>query len=139
MYRARWFGGEWEDFDYAVPIEWAPCNLGGTRPYFLCPAIKLGHPCRRRVTKLLGGRIFACRQCHDLTYSSQSEDELGRAYRRREKLKLKITHPENPELIRRPQGMWKRTYHRHLEAYWQAEQEADDLFAVITAKKFGLF
>ena len=45
---------------------YTPCN-GGTRRWLLCPA------CFRRVGKLyrpLNEVLFACRQCHQLTYRS---------------------------------------------------------------------
>lgn len=62
-YRARQFGGEWQDMDYPARLERTPCNYGGVRVWFRCPVIG----CGRRTAVLYGGRIFACRQCHRLS------------------------------------------------------------------------
>jgi hypothetical protein len=53
-------------------ISW-PCNYGGFRYYFACPAVKDDG---NRVTKLFlppGGSVFGCRQCYDLAYQSCQE------------------------------------------------------------------
>jgi Tetratricopeptide repeat len=50
IYRHRSGGGEWKDEQCPVRIMRAPCNLGGTRPWFLCPAVG----CGRRVAILYG-------------------------------------------------------------------------------------
>ena len=47
-----------------------PCNYGGCRYWLLCPT------CGRRCGKLYKpyyGRRYACRGCHDLTYTSAQE------------------------------------------------------------------
>jgi hypothetical protein len=60
-------GNEWEDVRETVPLEWTPCNLGGERPWFLCPGVG----CGRRVAVLYGpGRYFLCRHCYDLSYEA---------------------------------------------------------------------
>jgi hypothetical protein len=60
-------------------------HFGGRRWWMCCPAVVGGRPCGRRVRKLflpLGGRIFACRKCYDLTYKvcqeSHKFDDLYR-------------------------------------------------------------
>ncbi len=56
-------------------IKW-PCNYGGFRYYFACPAVKDGVYCGNRVTKFFlppGGSVFGCRDCYDLTYQSCQE------------------------------------------------------------------
>jgi hypothetical protein len=57
--------GQTDTKDYFVPLEWMPCHLGGNRPWFGCPS------CGRRVAKLYGGAVFACRHCWHLNYTSQ--------------------------------------------------------------------
>lgn len=57
-------------------IQW-PCNYGGFRYFFACPAVKNGVYCGDRTTKLYlprGGQIFACRHCYDLTHKSAQEN-----------------------------------------------------------------
>ena len=68
-YHCRRYDSEWVDESYPVYLDWTACNLGGRRPWFLCPA----SGCRQRVAILYGGSIFACRNCHQLAYQSQRE------------------------------------------------------------------
>lgn len=55
-YRQRPRGGEWEALSYSVDLVETPCNLGGARPWFLCP----DPGCRRRVAILYADRLFVC-------------------------------------------------------------------------------
>lgn len=77
-YRHRWGGEDWQSEEYPVLLVQSPCHFGGTRKWFLCPA----RGCGRRVAVLYGGRIFACRHCHDLAYESQREKPYDRALSR---------------------------------------------------------
>jgi hypothetical protein len=79
-------GGEWEDMQYSVRLEWTPCGYGGKRVWWRCPAVG----CGRRVAVLHGGRVFACRQCHQLAYRSQREADDDRATRRADKIRRRL-------------------------------------------------
>lgn len=68
-----------------VTVEGAPCRYGGHRFYFTCP--EQGRRCE--VLYLHNGR-FACRQAHRLSYAVQGMDELGRARKRRRKLRARL-------------------------------------------------
>ena len=57
----------------AVRIVRTPCRLGGSRAWFICPAVG----CGRRVAILYGGGIFACRHCYDLAYDSSRNSSKG--------------------------------------------------------------
>ena len=75
----RGLGGEWEDVEEPVSLEWTSRNFGGERPWLVCP----GAGCGRRVAILYGpGRYFLCRYCYDLRYGSQREDKTQWALRR---------------------------------------------------------
>ncbi len=75
-----------EAFDMqTIELTRTPCRFGGWRYYFVCP--RLGHRCE--VLPLLDGE-FASREAHGVTYGSQSEGELDRAYRKRDKLKARL-------------------------------------------------
>ncbi len=41
-------GGEWQDINELVPVNWIPCNYGGYRPLFRCPGVLNGDLCNRR-------------------------------------------------------------------------------------------
>lgn len=65
--------GSKEDFDYKIPLTTTPCYFGGKRYWFTCPWYVNGKYCGRRVGVLfLGGKHFACRHCHNLTYNSRN-------------------------------------------------------------------
>lgn len=109
-YRSRSNGGEWQPMEYPVTLEWTPCNLGGRRAWFLCPA----RGCGRRVAILFGGSIFACRHCHKLAYQCQRETDDDRAMRRADNIRRRlgwgagIANPEGDK----PKGMHWRTFER---------------------------
>ncbi|WP_207903606.1 hypothetical protein [Rhodovulum marinum] len=110
-YRQRPRGGEWETLSYPVDLVETPCNLGGARPWFLCP----NPGCRRRVAILYADRLFVCRHCLSLTYPSQREDATDRAARRadriRDKLGWKRGILNGPGWLK-PKGMhWKTFQH----------------------------
>lgn len=67
-----------ETLDYSVEIVTTPCHFGGVRRWFICPLVKDGIPCRRRVGKLYlppRGKHFGCRICYNLTYRSCQEHD----------------------------------------------------------------
>src|SRR5690348_11571773 len=92
---------EWKSIEQRVPLAWTRCHLGGKRPWFVCTGGSSGPHCGRRVAILYGGDPdFACRECHDLAYASQSES----------------------------QQHW-RTYHRLLAVAAAAEERSTSLLA----------
>ena len=110
-YRHQRGGGEWKSQNYPVQIEWTPCNYGGTRAWFRCPA----NGCGRRVAKLyLGGSIFACRHCYQLVYSCQRENFEDRATRQADKIHDRLKW--EPGILNghgiKPKEMHWRTYQR---------------------------
>jgi len=86
IYRHRSGGGDWKDEQYPVRIVRTPCHLGGSRAWFMCPAVG----CGRRVAILYGGRIFACRHCYRLAYASAREDAGNRTARRADRLRARL-------------------------------------------------
>jgi hypothetical protein len=84
-YRHR-SNGEWKNEQYPVRVVRTPCNLGGERLWFICPAVG----CGRRVAILYGSGIFACRHCYQLAYASSREDAGGRATRRADRLRARL-------------------------------------------------
>ena len=112
-YRHRTFGGEWEDVEQLVPLEWTPCHFGGRRPGFHCNVYSGGVYCGRRVAKLYGnGKLYACRHCYDLRYASQREDWGNRALRKAQKLRERLGGDASlvSPLPDKPKGMHWRTY-----------------------------
>ena len=91
-----------EPFQQQVPIYRSRCYFGGERHWFGCPR------CGRRIALLyLRNRGFACRSCNRIAYSSQSEDAMGRAWRKQSKIERRLA-----DEWRRPKGMHLSTYER---------------------------
>jgi hypothetical protein len=119
-------GDEWEDVEQPVYLTWTPCNLGGKRPWFVCPGVVSGRYCDRRVAILYSaGRYFLCRHCYDLTYrSKQASDRLGPLHKAR-RIRQRLGGSANlmepfPE---RPKGMHRSTYHRLWQDCTNAEMK----------------
>ena len=85
-YRARDRGGEWQAMNYPVRLSWTPCTYGGQRAWWLCPAVG----CGRRVAVLYGGKVYACRHCHQLAYKTQREQSHDRAGSKADKLRDRL-------------------------------------------------
>jgi len=116
-------GGQAEQKDYSVPITWTPCHLGGERPWFLCPC------CHRRVAKLYGGAVFACRHCWRLNYASQQASKRDRASDRSWALRQALGCDEGflclpAEYIPKPKGMHWRTFNRKIQQLRQVDARA---------------
>jgi hypothetical protein len=131
-YRYRSGSDEWKDMEYPLRLDWTPCNYGGQRAWFLCPAAG----CGRRVAILYGGAIFACRHCYQLAYTSQRESDGDRALHRAQTIRKKLGGSANmlEPLPWKPKGMHWRTYWR-LRA--QAEGFANQ-YMLETMQRFKL-
>lgn len=132
-YRFRIYDGDWEDVAESVRIVRAPCRFGGTRPYFICPGVRNGSVCGRRVEKLYRpGRYFLCRHCYRLAYASQSEDFGDRAQRRADKIRRRLGGEPGWDALfpQKPRGMWRRTYEQLQERAFNDEMIADQAFAL---------
>ena len=109
-YLSRSNGGKWQRMESPVTLQWTPCNLGGRRVWFRCPA----QGCGQRVAILYGGTIFACRHCHKLAYQCQRETNDDRVMRRAEAIRQRLgwgAGVANPE-GEKPKGMHWRTFVR---------------------------
>lgn len=104
------------------------CNYGGSRPWFICPI--RGE--RVAVLYLRAGR-FACRHCQRLVYASQSDDLIGRTWRREHKAEAKLG-----EGWQRPKGMHQTTRERLLGIIVECQEQRHgalaDFLAVMTRR-----
>jgi len=111
--------GERREYSYPVRLDWTPCQYGGARPWFLCPALG----CGRRVAILYGGAVFACRHCCRLAYESQRQRDYDRLAGRADKIRRRLGWPvgilnETPRT--KPKGM-------HWRSFWRLTAEHDRL------------
>ena len=130
-YRTRDRGGEWQAMNYPVRLSWTPCTYGGQRAWWLCPAAG----CGRRVAVLYGGKVYACRHCHQLAYRTQREQPHDRAGSKADKLRDRLQWDAGILNSNggKPKGMHWATFER-LEA--QHDVLVNQKFAGIMAK-FG--
>jgi hypothetical protein len=116
MFRSRSSRGEYGPIiTQRLPIEWTPCTLGGSRPWFRCEVYVRGRHCGRRVALLYSaGGIFACRHCYGLAYDSQSETPFLRSVRRARKTRMRLGAGFSfaEPFPDKPPGMHWRTYLR---------------------------
>lgn len=128
--------GDPTEYEYRIPLEYTPCNFGGVRPWFRCPA----DGCGERVGTLHrppGRGLFACRECYDLGYltSRRSGDALKEAelrYRRafrKADAKDRRPHPNNaPSWPTKPNGMHGETFADLLADLDDAREEWERAF-----------
>lgn len=83
-YRDYDFDGREINLSYRVALTTTPCNYGGERFWFICPAVRNGVDCKRRVGVLYkpkrGCPYFACLRCHNLTYESRNLSGRKKAF-----------------------------------------------------------
>lgn len=94
-----------------------PCNFGGSRSWFACPR------CARRVAVLFlrGNAGFVCRHCGRVAYGSQSDDDMGRAWRKQRRAEGKLGSG-----WARPKGMHATTRARLMGVILECEQRRDE-------------
>lgn len=130
-YRVREYGNDWEGVTQPIRLTHTDCHYGGQRPYFICPGVRGGKLCARRVGKLfMGQKYFLCRHCNNLAYASQSETRHDRMLRRANKIRNALGGPSGTAhlIAFKPRGMWQRTYQRkRFEIEW-CENQASHLF-----------
>ncbi len=103
------------DCSQRVRLSHSACHYGGARPWFICPI--RGE--RVAVLYLRAGR-FACRHCQRLTYASQSDDAIGRGWRRQQKIEAKLG-----DNWKRPKGMHRKTHERLMAIIWACEDQRE--------------
>lgn len=109
-----------------IAVDWVPCRLGGTRPWFRCP--DCGRRCRDLYSTPHG---FTCRTCAGLNHPSTRADKKYQHLRRADQIRARlgwgagILNPRGP----RPKGMHRRTFarllaelDRHEAAHWAVLQ-----------------
>lgn len=117
-------GGQRRDVTQRVDLERVACRFGGWRQWFRCPC------CGLRVAVLyLRWERFACRICQRVAYASQSEDELGRMWRKQSRLEARLG-----DHWTRPKGMRLRTYERLFSAVMECEQRREAAWVAVASR-----
>jgi hypothetical protein len=110
-----------ESVEQLVRLVFTVPTYGGRRWWMICPYSG------RRVAKLYkpaGGDRFASRRSWRLGYQSQRDARRDRPFEKLFRLQRKLGSEQGWEApLRRPKGMWQRTYERHLERYYDLDNE----------------
>lgn len=118
-----WSGGgaDRQHMEQVVRLIFTEPNFGGRRWWMMCPYSG------RRAAKLYmpaGGDRFASRNAWKLGYQSQRVARRDRPFEKLFRLQRKLGSEQGWEAhLRRPKGMWRRTYERHLERYYELDEE----------------
>jgi hypothetical protein len=126
----RGSGAEREDVQQTIRLCYTMPHYGGKRWWMLCPYRHI------RVGKLYlppGGDRFASREAWRLGYQCQRAAPRDRAFDRLFRLQKKLGSLEGWEAgLYRPKGMWNRTFERHLERYWELDEQcAMEMMAMV--------
>lgn len=113
--------GESKDYRRHVHLSCTKPHFGGRRWWMHCPVNG------SRVGKLYvprNGDIFASRTAWKLGYQSQRDPKRDIAFERLFRLQRKLGSPVGWEAgLRRPKGMWHRTYERHVDRYLELDEQ----------------
>ena len=109
-----------------LPILTTPCHFGGQRQWFACPH------CSRRVAVLfLRANGFFCRHCNRIAYGSQSDDALGRTWRKQRKIERRLG-----EHFQRPKGMHQTTFAKLLAKISDCAEQRDAALVMAFGRLF---
>ena len=103
-----------------VAIQRTSCNYGGERLWFSCTA------CAKRVALLYlrEDSGFVCRKCGNVVYASQSEDEIGCAWRQQRRAEAKL----GPNW-QRPKGMHHATCEKLMGVILDCQERRENALA----------
>lgn len=114
-------GENWRDVRQTIHLVQTQPHFGGKRWWMLCPIRG------DRVGKLYlpaGGDVFAGRKAWGLGYQSQRVAVHDRPFERLFALQRRLgCTPGFEQPIRRPKGMWRSTFDRLEQRYWELDGE----------------
>ena len=139
----KWHGrdNDWETVTESVLLSWTPCNYGGQRPWFICPGVINGFPCRRRVARLYAaGKYFLCRHCYNLVYESQREALRFRLLYKAQGIRRRLggSADMGEPFPWKPKGMHWKTYERLRRKAEHAELRSDGMLGEWMLARFGV-
>lgn len=131
----RGSGHDREHVEQVIRLIFTEPHYGGRRWWMVCPYKHV------RVAKLYlpnGGDRFASRQAWRLAYQSQRVAYRDRPFERLCRLQKKLGGTQGFEnFIRRPKGMWRRTFDRHLERFEELDARCAAEMAMLVLRLGG--
>ena len=114
----RWTG-EKQSHVQTVPLTYTRPHFGGKRWWMLCPFTA------ERVGKLYcpaGAEKFASRKAYGIAYYSQRIADHEKPFEALFELQKRLgCEPGWERPIRRPKGMWRRTFAKYERRYWELD------------------
>lgn len=111
-------------------------HYGGKRWWMVCPY--RGVRCAK-LYKPGNGDRFASRKAWRIAYQSQRSGWSDVPFNQLNRLQRKLGCEEGYEQpIRRPKGMWRSTYAKHEDRYWQLSDQCDRIMVGMMAR-IGIF
>lgn len=128
----RGAGDEREHVEQRIRLVFTEPNYGGRRWWMICPY--RGNRCAKLYLPNWGDR-FAGRSAWRLGYQSQRVAHKDRPFERLFRLQRKLESEQGWEApLRRPKGMHRKTFDRHLQHY----EELDAECAVVMMRWIGI-
>lgn len=128
-------GDDAERVNQTIRLTFTEPNYGGKRWWMVCPYRHI------RVGKLYlppGGDRFASRKAWRLGYQSQWDAARDRPFERLFKLQKKLGCEQGwGNYPARPKGMWRRTYERHMDEYWELDAQCGLQMAAMVFRLSG--
>lgn len=119
-----------------VMLNYTEPNFGGKRWWMYCPM----HGAR--IGKLYcpaGGELFASRDAWGIAYYSQRISERDKPFEALFNLQKRLgCEPGWERPIKRPKGMWRKTYARLEQEYWRLDELCAAQMMQITSRLGGL-
>ena len=140
-YRRRLRNGDWQGSEEIVLLSYTSCNYGGRRPWFICPGVRNGVPCQRRVAKLYAaGSYLLCRHCYNLVYESQREALRHRLLYKAQGIRRRLggSADMGKPFPWKPKGMHWKTYERLRRKAEHAELRSDGMLGEWMLARFGV-
>lgn len=131
----RWSSENREDVKQTVRLVFTEPTYGGRRWWMICPFKGI------RAAKLYmpdGGDRFASRKAWRLAYQSQRVAHRDRPFEKLFRLQRKLGCEQGYEsFLRRPKGMWHRTFDRHLERFEELDAQCGAEMAIMVLRIGG--
>lgn len=132
----RGTGDDRENVRQVVRLCYTVPHYGGKRWWMICPyrGIRVG-----KLYKPVGGDRFASRQAWRLAYNSQRRAPHDRASEALFRLQRRLGCEQGWERgLRRPKGMWHRTFERHWQRYDSLDRAVGmEMMALLTRLQRG--
>jgi hypothetical protein len=133
---SRGSGADKESVRQEIRVVSTQPHYGGKRWWLVCPY--RGGRCAKLFLPP-GGDRFASRKAWRIAYKSQRAAWHDKPFERLNRLQRKLGCREGyEEWLRRPKGMWRRTFERHEARYWQINEQCDRIWAGMAARLVGL-